>query len=105
MHFGRRRRTALLLLLIAAATSSLTCRAAVRWEVRHLARDNPDVLYSVDTSAKAVALTLDDGPDPVTTPAILDVLARNGAHATFFIITSRVPGNEALLRRMVAEGH
>jgi peptidoglycan/xylan/chitin deacetylase (PgdA/CDA1 family) len=52
-----------------------------------------------------VALTIDDGPDPVSTPAILDVLERNGTHATFFIITSRVPGNEALLRRMVAQGH
>jgi peptidoglycan/xylan/chitin deacetylase (PgdA/CDA1 family) len=52
-----------------------------------------------------VALTIDDGPDPATTPAILDVLEQNGAHATFFIITSRVAGNEDLLRRMVAEGH
>lgn len=59
----------------------------------------------MDTSAKAVALTIDDGPDPVTTPAILDVLQRNGAHATFFIITGRVPGNEELLRRMVVEDH
>jgi peptidoglycan-N-acetylglucosamine deacetylase len=62
-------------------------------------------LYFVATSAPAVALTIDDGPDPVTTPAILDVLARNGAHATFFIITSRAAGNEGLLQRMLAEGH
>jgi peptidoglycan/xylan/chitin deacetylase (PgdA/CDA1 family) len=101
---GRRRRAALLL-LSAAASVSLSCRAAVRWQVRHLANDNPDVLYSVKTSAMAVALTIDDGPDPVTTPALLDVLARNEAHATFFIITSRVPGHEGVLRRMVAEGH
>jgi peptidoglycan/xylan/chitin deacetylase (PgdA/CDA1 family) len=104
MRLGRRL-SAALLPLTAAASASLSCRAAVRWEVRHLARDNPEVLYSVATSARAVALTIDDGPDPVTTPALLDVLARNGAHATFFIITSRVPGNEGLLRRMVAEGH
>jgi peptidoglycan-N-acetylglucosamine deacetylase len=94
-----------LLLLIATASSSLSCRATVQWQVRRLARDNPQVLYSVETSAKAVALTIDDGPDPLTTPAILDVLERNGAHATFFIITSRVPGNETVLRRMLAEGH
>ena len=104
MHVGRRCRPALLL-LIAAAISSLSCRAAVRRQVRHLASDNPDVLYSVDTSASVVALTIDDGPDPDTTPALLDLLARNEAHATFFIITSRVAGNEGLLRRMVAEGH
>lgn len=91
--------------VIAAASSSLACGATVRWQVRRLEKANPRVLYAVDAATKAVALTIDDGPDPVTTPAILDVLARNGAHATFFIITSRVPGNEALLRRMLAEGH
>ncbi len=52
-----------------------------------------------------MALTIDDGPDPITTPAILDELARNGAHATLFIIASRVPGSEGLLRRMLAEDH
>jgi peptidoglycan-N-acetylglucosamine deacetylase len=101
---GRRPRNALLLLM-AAASSGLSCRATVQWQVRRLAKDNPRVLYSVETSTRALALTIDDGPDPVTTPAILDLLERNGAHATFFIITGRVPGNEELLRRMVAEGH
>jgi peptidoglycan/xylan/chitin deacetylase (PgdA/CDA1 family) len=62
-------------------------------------------LYYVPTKAKAVALTIDDGPDRVTTPLILDVLRDNQAHATFFVITSRVSGNEDLLRRMLAEGH
>jgi peptidoglycan/xylan/chitin deacetylase (PgdA/CDA1 family) len=94
-----------ILLVITAVSLSLSCRATVQWQVRRLARDNPRVLYSVETSARAVALTIDDGPDPATTPAILDVLERNEAHATFFIITGRVPGNEALLRRMVAQGH
>jgi peptidoglycan/xylan/chitin deacetylase (PgdA/CDA1 family) len=93
------------LLLVAAATASLSCRAAVQWKVRRLARDHPQVLYSVETRSKSVALTIDDGPDAATTPEILRVLERNGAKATFFIIASRVPGNEALLRRMVAEKH
>ncbi|HEX5831978.1 MAG TPA: polysaccharide deacetylase family protein [Gemmatimonadaceae bacterium] len=52
-----------------------------------------------------VALTLDDGPDPSTTPAILDVLARHDAHATFFVIAERVAGCEALVREIVARGH
>ena len=91
--------------MIAAASLSLSCRATVQWQVRRLAKGNPRVLYFVETSAKAVALTIDDGPDPITTPAILDVLARNGAHATFFIIASRVPGSEGLLRRMLDEDH
>jgi peptidoglycan-N-acetylglucosamine deacetylase len=93
------------LAVLAAAGSCLACRAAIQWKVGHLARDHPQVLYRVETRAKAVALTIDDGPDAAATPEILRVLERNGAHATFFIITGRVPGNEGLLRRMVAEGH
>jgi peptidoglycan/xylan/chitin deacetylase (PgdA/CDA1 family) len=95
----------LLPLLIVAAAPSLSCRATVQWQVRRLARHNPQVVYSVETSAKAVALTIDDGPDPVTTPKLLELLARNDAHATFFVIGSRVPGNETLLERIVDEGH
>jgi len=83
---------------------SLSCRAIIQGPVRRLARHNPAVLYYVKTNAKALALTIDDGPDPITTPGILDVLERNGAHATFFIITGRVPGNEKPVQRMV-DGH
>jgi peptidoglycan/xylan/chitin deacetylase (PgdA/CDA1 family) len=50
-------------------------------------------------------LTIDDGPDPVSTPKILDLLQQFNGKATFFVITSRLPGNEALVRRLVAEGH
>lgn len=63
------------------------------------------VTYSVATDQRAVALTVDDGPDPHTTPAILDLLAEHQARATFFVITGRIPGNEPLLQRMVDEGH
>lgn len=63
------------------------------------------VTYSVDTEQPVVALTIDDGPDPGSTPAILDVLAQHQARATFFVITARVGGNEHLLERMVADGH
>jgi peptidoglycan/xylan/chitin deacetylase (PgdA/CDA1 family) len=101
---GRRRRSLLLVVIVMTGVAP-SCGATVRWQVRQLARDNPEILYSVETSVRAVALTIDDGPDPATTPAILDVLEQNGARATFFIITSRVAGSEDLLRRMVAEGH
>jgi peptidoglycan/xylan/chitin deacetylase (PgdA/CDA1 family) len=63
------------------------------------------VLYSVDLDERVVALTIDDGPDPATTPAILDVLRDHGARATFFVVGERIAGNEALLHRMVREGH
>jgi cellulose synthase/poly-beta-1,6-N-acetylglucosamine synthase-like glycosyltransferase/peptidoglycan/xylan/chitin deacetylase (PgdA/CDA1 family) len=55
--------------------------------------------------AGTVALTFDDGPDPVWTPRILDLLRRYGVHATFFVVGSRVNDHPELVRRMVAEGH
>jgi len=68
------------------------------------ARD-PDVLYGVETDASALALTLDDGPDPETTPALLRLLAEHGARATFFLIADRVEGREEILDAIVAGGH
>jgi peptidoglycan/xylan/chitin deacetylase (PgdA/CDA1 family) len=74
--------------------------------VRALSRLLPaDVLCYVDTGARAFALTFDDGPHPATTPGLLDVLTRHSARATFFLIGERVPGNEAIVARIVAEGH
>jgi peptidoglycan/xylan/chitin deacetylase (PgdA/CDA1 family) len=52
-----------------------------------------------------VALTIDDGPDPVSTPLILAELRRHQAAATFFLITSRLRGQERLVRSLIAEGH
>jgi peptidoglycan/xylan/chitin deacetylase (PgdA/CDA1 family)/glycosyltransferase involved in cell wall biosynthesis len=57
------------------------------------------------TPARTVALTFDDGPDPTWTPAVLDVLARHGVPATFFVVGSRVVEHPELVRREHAEGH
>ncbi|MGI9174281.1 MAG: polysaccharide deacetylase family protein [Rhodothermales bacterium] len=73
--------------------------------VRQAAEQNSDVLFYAQTSDSVIALTIDDGPHPTLTPRILDVLAEHEARATFFIMGRHVPGNEGLLRRMVAEGH
>jgi peptidoglycan/xylan/chitin deacetylase (PgdA/CDA1 family) len=66
---------------------------------------HPDVLYSLETEAPLVGLSIDDGPDAETTPAILASLERHGAHATFFLIGERVDGNEAVVESIVAAGH
>ena len=66
---------------------------------------HPDVLYSINTDEKVVALTIDDGPDPVSTRLILDTLSANESTATFFIIADHIPGNEALLEEMVSSSH
>jgi peptidoglycan-N-acetylglucosamine deacetylase len=55
--------------------------------------------------APAVAITIDDGPDAVVTPAVLDILAAHRARATFFCLGERVMRQPALAREMVARGH
>uniref|UniRef100_J1RUH0 Polysaccharide deacetylase n=2 Tax=Streptomyces auratus AGR0001 TaxID=1160718 RepID=J1RUH0_9ACTN len=54
---------------------------------------------------RTLALTFDDGPDPVWTPRILDALRRNHVHATFFVVGTQVVAHPELVRRIVAEGH
>ncbi|MFB9236671.1 glycosyltransferase [Plantactinospora siamensis] len=54
---------------------------------------------------KTIALTFDDGPDPVWTPRVLDVLRRHGVPATFFVIGSEVVRHPRLARRIVADGN
>ena len=57
---------------------------------------------------RLVAITFDDGPDPIYTPQYLDILARHGAKATFFDLGSQIDAGAdyaALARRCVQEGH
>ena len=54
---------------------------------------------------REVALTIDDGPDPDVTPAVLDALDAAGARATFFCIAARAEAHPALCREIVARGH
>ncbi|HSF32856.1 MAG TPA: polysaccharide deacetylase family protein [Candidatus Tectomicrobia bacterium] len=53
----------------------------------------------------AVALTFDDGPDPVFTPRILDVLAQFGARATFFVIGKQAEQHPGIIRAIANAGH
>jgi peptidoglycan/xylan/chitin deacetylase (PgdA/CDA1 family) len=75
------------------------------WLIQNLARWYPGCLYQVRTEEPLVALTIDDGPDPASTPLILTELGRQDARATFFLITDRLRGQEPLVRRLVGEGH
>lgn len=75
------------------------------WLVDRVANLFPGCLYQVPTRVRLVALTVDDGPDAGTTPAILAELRRHDARATFFLIAGRVAGQEPLVGQIVAEGH
>jgi peptidoglycan-N-acetylglucosamine deacetylase len=56
-------------------------------------------------SPAPVALTFDDGPDPVWTPLVLDALANAGARATFFVVAPRATRYPSLISSMREKGH
>jgi peptidoglycan/xylan/chitin deacetylase (PgdA/CDA1 family) len=86
-------------------TTGAVLWTAPEWLITRLARWYPGCLYHVPTDQSMVALTIDDGPDPVSTPSILAELRRHEARATFFLITDRLRNQEPLVSRLVAEGH
>ena len=58
-----------------------------------------------DRTMKAIALTFDDGPDPVRTPVVLDILKENHIKATFFLIGANIEKFPELVQRIHDEGH
>ena len=65
----------------------------------------PHAVWRMDPSVKAVYLTFDDGPIPEATPYVLEVLARYGVKATFFMVGDNVRKYPELFERVKAEGH
>ena len=63
------------------------------------------VLHRGKPGRKMVALTFDDGPDPETTPLLLDLLARKKASAAFFVTGRRVEEHPELVQKIRAMGH
>ncbi|WP_236791416.1 polysaccharide deacetylase family protein [Amycolatopsis sp. GM8] len=63
-----------------------------------------DLVRGTARTGKFVALTFDDGPDPVYTPQILDALTRAGAVATFCMIGANVTRHPELVRAVLARG-
>ncbi len=63
------------------------------------------VLTYVDPNKKMIALTFDDGPTRKYTTQILDCLQQYNAHATFFLLGSRIEGQEDVVLRIYSEGH
>lgn len=69
------------------------------------AHTQPELVSPDCAALPCIALSFDDGPNPLVTPRVLDILAAEHIHATFFLIGSRIPGNEPLVRRMYREGN
>lgn len=60
---------------------------------------------SVHVDGPYIAMTFDDGPNPVLTPKLLDILKARGIKATFFVVGQNAALHPEILKRAVAEGH
>jgi peptidoglycan/xylan/chitin deacetylase (PgdA/CDA1 family) len=79
--------------------------AAGLWPRSRLLGPNLRRLSADRAAAGEVALTFDDGPDPETTPRVLDLLDRHGARASFFCIGLRALAHPGLVAEIVRRGH
>ena len=91
---------ALALLLVAAAAFAL--REVVNSSTFQLFGD---YIARVETLDKVVALTFDDGPHPLHTPRVLEVLERHHVKATFFMLGRNVERFPAVARQVLDRGH
>ncbi|MBX3220346.1 MAG: polysaccharide deacetylase family protein [Labilithrix sp.] len=64
-----------------------------------------DAVIRGPAGARGVVLTFDDGPDPVHTQRVLDILDEHGAKATFFVIGKKVDKHPDVVKEIVARGH
>lgn len=60
---------------------------------------------SVQTDQMVLAMTFDDGPHPVNTPKLLDILKQRNIKATFFVIGKSAKTYPNIIKRIIAEGH
>ncbi|MFJ5774903.1 polysaccharide deacetylase family protein [Streptomyces sp. NPDC093094] len=63
------------------------------------------IAHSSDKGERGVNITIDDGPDPVWTPQVLDVLREYGVKATFCMVGTQAQAHPDLVKKVVADGH
>ncbi|WP_406463280.1 polysaccharide deacetylase family protein [Streptomyces sp. NBC_00111] len=100
---------------LAAATSMWTAQAEsaggrqpqdqVAADARPVAEVAADIAHASDRGAQGVNITIDDGPDPVWTPQVLQLLKDNGVKATFCMVGTQAKAYPDLVKKVVADGH
>src|SRR5882762_9247486 len=70
-----------------------------------LERLTPNLTYRIRTRHPVVAFSFDDGPHPIFTPHVLEILLQYNAHATFFLIGERALRHPDLIARIKSAGH
>ena len=83
----------------------LLLTAAGLWPRSRILGPNWTSLPQRMAASGAVAITIDDGPDPLVTPRVLDLLDEHHATATFFCIGELVERHSELAREIVSRGH
>src|SRR5687768_3814648 len=92
----------------ASANRPAAWAARLRRALRSLIQGSPLrglIFFKGSERSGSIALTFDDGPHPVYTPMLLDLLAGSGAQATFFLVGRSAREHPGIVRRIVEEGH
>ncbi|MGW0962913.1 polysaccharide deacetylase family protein [Streptomyces gelaticus] len=105
---------------LAAATSVWTAQAdtvgarqpqaqasapGARPQDRTVTKVAADIAHASDKGARGVNITIDDGPDPLWTPQVLQLLKDNGVKATFCMVGTQAQAHPDLVKEVVAAGH
>lgn len=91
--------------LAALVACHIALTGAGLWPRSRLLGPNLTRLPAAAAERGEVALTIDDGPEPSVTPAVLDLLDRYAARASFFCIGERAAAHPALIAEIVRRGH
>ncbi len=89
----------------AVVADHLALTAAGLWPRASLLGPNWTRLPAEAAARAEIAITLDDGPDPEVTPALLALLESHGVRASFFCVGARVARWPRLAREIAARGH
>ncbi|WP_100331321.1 polysaccharide deacetylase family protein [Bacillus xiapuensis] len=94
--------TALISIILCTVASS---EADAKIRSREEYEKSNNVIWDIQTDEKIVAFTFDDGPHPLYTVQLLNVLAKYNAKATFFVSGIQARKYPFILRRQIKEGH
>lgn len=92
-------------ILGAVVVNHLLIAAAGLWPRSNWLGENWTRLPVAATARNEIALTIDDGPDPIVTPLVLDILDRYAVQATFFCVGEKAARHPELCREIVRRGH
>lgn len=70
-----------------------------RWE------NSGDIVWEIKTEEKLVALTFDDGPDPIYTPQIIELLKDYDARASFFVVGNEAEKHPEIIKKLDENNH